>query len=107
MGRFQKGQSGNPAGRPKGRRNKTTEGLRNKVIDLIDDNYEQIKIDLAQLQPKERIRFWVDLLRYILPEQVETSVNQEITFTQEEIERIEGEIYLEKSKYYTHEEPNM
>jgi hypothetical protein len=101
MARYKKGESGNPQGRPKGAKNKTTEGLRNKVIDLIDDNYEQIKKDLAQLQPKERLRFWTDFLKFVLPEKMENTEVSEIQFTEEDIRKIEGEIYYGRRHRYS------
>ena len=52
---FKKGQSGNPNGRPKGTRNKTTLELRQKVASLIDGQMETIFKDFQSLAPKERI----------------------------------------------------
>ena len=39
MARFRKGQSGNPAGRPRGLPNKVTRHIRTLVADLLDDDY--------------------------------------------------------------------
>ena len=64
---FKKGKSGNPKGRPRGRPNKATGTIREFVASLIDENREQIKEDLAGLEPKERLQILERLLQYVIP----------------------------------------
>ena len=62
-----KGKTGNPNGRPKGSPNKTTQSVREWLTKLIDDNREQIKKDLAALEPKERLQMLEKFMQYTVP----------------------------------------
>ncbi|MCI4647550.1 DUF5681 domain-containing protein [Phaeodactylibacter sp.] len=66
-GRFEKGKSANPAGRPKGIQNKELRDLRGKVNALIEENWQQIEKDLKKLKPVERLNFFSRLLEYSIP----------------------------------------
>jgi len=83
MTMFKKGISGNPNGRPTGSPNKATEKIRDKVNALLSDNFETFKNDLMQLEPKERVKSYIDLLTFVLPKmrsiEIETDF-QETTF---------------------------
>ena len=67
MTMFKKGISGNPNGRPTGSPNKATEKIRDKINDFLSDNFETIKNDLMKLEPKERVKFYIDLLSFGVP----------------------------------------
>lgn len=58
--------TGNP-GKPKGAKNKTTKELRELIRRIIDDNIEQLEEDLQKLEPRDRVRFNIDLLQFALP----------------------------------------
>ena len=62
-----KGKTGNPNGRPKGSPNKTTQSVREWLTRLIDDNREQIRKDLAALEPKERLQVLEKFMEYTVP----------------------------------------
>ncbi len=64
---FEKGKSGNPKGRPKGKPNKVTGTVKDFSTSLVDENREQIRKDLAMLEPKDRLSFIERLLQYIIP----------------------------------------
>ena len=64
---FEKGNSGNPEGRPKGAVNKTSSQLRETITDFLDNNFEKIVTDFEGLKPKERVKVYCDLLQYGLP----------------------------------------
>ena len=66
-GRFKKGKSGNPNGRPKGAANKEVKELRERVKLLLDTNFDRIVEDIAQLEPKERVSAYLKLLEFALP----------------------------------------
>ena len=54
-------------GRKKGTPNKDTKQLREKIENLLSEQWEQILQDLRELTPKERIDTFTKLLEYSLP----------------------------------------
>ena len=57
-----------PAGRPKGAKNKTTAEVRERFQQLVDSySLEQMKIDLMELEPGERLRIMTGLLDFFIP----------------------------------------
>jgi len=64
---FEKGNSGNPDGRPKGTNNKLTKQLRETINDFLETNFESVIQDFEKLTPKERLKFYCELLQYGLP----------------------------------------
>ncbi|MDT0608014.1 hypothetical protein [Croceitalea rosinachiae] len=51
----------------KGKPNKTTDSLRKRVENILDDNWERLSDDIESLTPKERVDTIVKLLEYALP----------------------------------------
>jgi predicted component of type VI protein secretion system len=64
---FEQGISGNPEGRPKGVKNKTTSQLRETINNFLENNFEQVMKDFTELGPKDRAKLYCDLLQYGLP----------------------------------------
>ena len=64
---FEQGISGNPEGRPKGAKNKTTSQLRETINNFLENNFEQVMKDFTELSPKDRAKLYCDLLQYGLP----------------------------------------
>jgi len=62
-----KGHTNNPNGRPNGAKSKVTAGLRKRINDFLNDNWDNLEYDFAQLEPKERVNFYEKLLQYGLP----------------------------------------
>lgn len=66
-------------GRKKGTPNKDTKELRERISDLIDNNFENIQSDIDSLTPEKRLDFLVKLLEYSLPKlnrtELDTTLN--------------------------------
>lgn len=73
MPRFKKGESGNPDGRPKGARNRTTAEMQRALLKLIDENIDQLAKDMKQLSPYQRATLMVALAKHIIPPATETT----------------------------------
>ena len=78
---FEKGQSGNENGRPKGSSNKSTAKVRKAYTKLLEDNLEQLKNDFKELEPKDRIKLFLDLSKYVIPQLKQTEFTGEIEQT--------------------------
>lgn len=64
---FKKGQSGNTEGRPKGSANKNTTVIRDAFSELLKGNLDQLQKDFKELEPKDRIKLFLDMSKYIIP----------------------------------------
>lgn len=98
-GRFQPGQSGNPAGRKKGSENKATASLRNAVREFITKNWKDIQKEYKQLESKDKLMFLEKLLSYALPKlqavQMDNSIDIQSLPT-EQLEFLFNKIMSEK-----------
>lgn len=64
---FEKGTSGNPEGRPKGTKNRINEEIRKRIVLFLDENFDLIQSDMKNLESRDRLRFYIDLLSFGLP----------------------------------------
>ena len=71
---FEKGKSGNPAGRKPGTQNRVTGDLRKRINALLSDSFGQIVADFDKLEPRERVSAWAKLAEYVLPKQKDFSI---------------------------------
>lgn len=78
MAKFQKG---NP-GRPQGATNKAGGEIKQRINDLFDASFtlESIQSDLAELAPKERLKFMADLMPYVVPKLQNTTYTGQMDF---------------------------
>ena len=74
---FEKGHSGNPNGRTKGASNKATSKVRESFTSLLEDNLDQLKEDFKELEPRDRIKLFLDLSKYVIPQLKQTEVKLE------------------------------
>ena len=71
---FEKGHN-KATGRPKGSSNKATSKVRDSFTKLLENNLEQLKDDFKELEPRERIKLFLDLSKYVIPQLKQTDVN--------------------------------
>ena len=55
------------SGRPRGSTNETTKQVKQIMLDIINDNLVQIKLDIMQLEPRDRCAVIIQLAKLILP----------------------------------------
>lgn len=68
MARFKAGESGNPSGRRKGSKNKSTESLRAQIDNFLQDNWKDIQKTFDEVDGKEKLIFLEKLLKYSIPQ---------------------------------------
>ena len=54
-------------GRPKGIPNKTTTEIREAFSELLQGNLEQLKVDIASLEPASRVKLLLDMAQFVVP----------------------------------------
>ncbi len=64
---FEKGESGNPAGRPKGAMNAKAKLLRQMISDFLVENFEEVQKSFKEIPPKEKIKVYCNLLAFAVP----------------------------------------
>jgi len=90
-----KGKTNNPNGRPRGIPNKVTKELREIINDFLNENIDKVRADFNKLQPKDRVRLYIDLLQYSIPKYQSIAASVENINPSMEIRliRAEGKIY--------------
>ena len=78
----------NRGGRPVGSKNNATTEIRNKYLQLIENNFKQLEEDLQTLKASERVKAIIGLSKFILPtlKATEMSLSNETNFQAIEIE---------------------
>ena len=92
---FEKGNT-QGKGRPKGSGNKSSERIRKAYAQLLEDNLEQITQDFQELEPEKRVKLFLDMSKYIVPQLKAT----DITTNGESIQLLESikDLYGEDKK---------
>jgi hypothetical protein len=76
-GQFKKGCGGRKAGTP----NKATTEIKEAFQMLLEDNLEQLRVDISSLEPKERVKFMLDLASFIIPKMKSVDLKADKTET--------------------------
>lgn len=82
---FKKGQSGNPAGRPKGAKDKITREARDLFVSIMNGEVKHIEdaLDALRSESSEKyLKALSGLLPYFMPKQAELSVTTDIVATE-------------------------
>jgi hypothetical protein len=69
---FKPGESGNPAGRPKGAANKSTVTAKKAIADFINGTSGQVIVlwqEVAEQDPEAAVKLWTNLAEYVIPKQ--------------------------------------
>ncbi|RTL60727.1 MAG: hypothetical protein EKK37_00805 [Sphingobacteriales bacterium] len=65
----------NRQGRPAGSKNKVNEELREALSNFLSGEFESIKKDFKKLRPKDKLKFFTDVLPYVVPRLQNTSLD--------------------------------
>ena len=57
----------NPKGRPKGKPNKITADLRQRIKNFLDNNFNEVQADFKKLDPVQKLAFYEKLLKFAVP----------------------------------------
>ena len=85
---FEKGQSGNPNGRPKGSKNRNTENLRIIINNFLFQKFDPVTQAFDDLSARDKVKAYVDLLHYGLPKLQAESSNEFENMTEEQLNKI-------------------
>ena len=87
---------GRLGGRTAGTPNKVTGTVKEWIASLIEKNREQMELDLAQLEPKDRLLILERLMQYVVPKQQAVGIESQTPIakpmTMEEAQRIIAEL---------------
>ena len=67
MAQYKKGQSGNPTGKPRGAKNRTTEQMRKLLQSFIEGKINELETIWKDLEPWQKLQFMDRLLKHTLP----------------------------------------
>ena len=79
MGRYKKGESGNPNGRPKGAVARTTKEMKEALQLIIDNNLYRLQEDLDKMSPGIRWTVLEKLKKYVIPTMSQTKIDAEVS----------------------------
>ena len=81
---FKKGKSGNPNGRKPGTPNRVTGDFRQRIQQLLDEQFDNLQTDFKALDPKERVNAFIRLLEYTTPKLQRTETTFDLSKLMEE-----------------------
>lgn len=64
---FKPGKSGNPKGRRRGAKNRTTAEIQQALMNLLDRHLNAMSGDLKKMKPKDRATLLINLAKHVTP----------------------------------------
>jgi len=77
MSQFKPGLSGNPQGRPKGSKNKTTSDIKEKWRQILENQMKTLEQDLEEMKPDERVKLIASISEFFIPKLQRKSIGIE------------------------------
>ena len=93
MARFKPGQSGNPAGKPAGAKNRTSEEIRQMILNFISENLPDLQANFNKLNARDKLVVFEKLLKYCLP----TAVNELERLSDQQLEELAEKLRAKNS----------
>ena len=87
-----KGKTNNPAGRPKGSLNRTTTEIKEMINQFISGNLEDLQNNYDLLDPKDKLQFFRDLLKFVIPAKESNEININ-ALSDNELERLTDNLF--------------
>jgi hypothetical protein len=102
---FEKGHSGNPAGRPRGAGNKISTQLRQSINAFLEDNMETVLAEWKKLEGRDKVNFWRDLLRYSIPQLQSIEMQSDLEkLDEQQLERLYQDLRAEMLRNLNNDE---
>jgi hypothetical protein len=73
-----KGRTNNPHGRPQNSRNKATKEMKSWIQRFLEDKWQDIQADFKKLEPRDRLKFYKELLEFVIPKERNQNVSLNI-----------------------------
>jgi hypothetical protein len=77
MSKFKPGKSGNPQGRPKGSKNKTTTEIKEKWREVLENQMQNLEQDLESMKPEDRVKLIASISEFFIPKLQRQSIGIE------------------------------
>ncbi|WP_099465544.1 hypothetical protein [Parabacteroides provencensis] len=72
-----KGKTGNPLGKPKGTKNKTTIQMKEIITGFVENKLSDVMDAFDSLEPKDKVSAFTSLLKYVIPPARDTESDRE------------------------------
>ena len=66
---LRKGNTNNPAGRPRGKANKVTAEIKARIKTFVENEFDNVVADFSGLEAKDKVLLFEKFLNYVLPKQ--------------------------------------